>query len=178
MTLFLIFFFSPLVVDYNFATFSHHKEREKGYVGNATVKQQKEQLGLSRTHPRTHTLSLSSPLLLSSLTLSHSPTLSHPYTHSRTSTGTFTYKTRPTSHQIKTKRSESTMNSDLRASLLDLGFNLSQARAAVVAGNTTVESATEWYFSFSLPNCTSTFLFVHNHVQTHIRRTTVIYNCE
>ncbi|KAG0284119.1 hypothetical protein BGZ96_011519 [Linnemannia gamsii] len=39
------------------------------------------------------------------------------------------------------------MNSDLRASLLDLGFNLSQARAAVAAGNTTVESATEWIFA-------------------------------
>ncbi|KAF8944780.1 hypothetical protein BGZ47_003707 [Haplosporangium gracile] len=39
------------------------------------------------------------------------------------------------------------MNSDLRASLLDLGFNLSQARAAVAAGNTTVEAATEWIFA-------------------------------
>lgn len=39
------------------------------------------------------------------------------------------------------------MNSDLRASLLDLGFNLSQARAAVAAGNTTIEAATEWIFA-------------------------------
>ncbi|KAG0377939.1 hypothetical protein BGX24_005113 [Mortierella sp. AD032] len=38
------------------------------------------------------------------------------------------------------------MNSDLRASLLELGFNLSQARAAVAAGNTSVEAATEWIF--------------------------------
>ncbi|KAG0254467.1 hypothetical protein BG011_005769 [Mortierella polycephala] len=38
------------------------------------------------------------------------------------------------------------MNSDLRASLLDLGFTLSQARAAVAAGNTTVDAATEWIF--------------------------------
>lgn len=35
-------------------------------------------------------------------------------------------------------------SSDLRARLLDLGFNLSQARAAIAAGNTTVETATEW----------------------------------
>ncbi|KAF9182229.1 hypothetical protein BGZ50_005062 [Haplosporangium sp. Z 11] len=38
------------------------------------------------------------------------------------------------------------MNSDLRASLLDLGFTLSQARAAVAAGNTSVDAATEWIF--------------------------------
>ncbi|KAG0199285.1 hypothetical protein BGX28_007427 [Mortierella sp. GBA30] len=38
------------------------------------------------------------------------------------------------------------MSSDLRASLLELGFNLTQARAAVAAGNTTVEAATEWIF--------------------------------
>ncbi|KAF9106651.1 hypothetical protein BGX27_009066 [Mortierella sp. AM989] len=38
------------------------------------------------------------------------------------------------------------MNSDLRAQLLELGFSLSQARAAVAAGNGTVESATEWIF--------------------------------
>ncbi|KAG0309204.1 hypothetical protein BGZ98_004504 [Dissophora globulifera] len=38
------------------------------------------------------------------------------------------------------------MSSDLRARLLELGFNLSQARAAVAAGNETVESATDWIF--------------------------------
>ncbi|KAI1297558.1 hypothetical protein EDD11_007042 [Mortierella claussenii] len=38
------------------------------------------------------------------------------------------------------------MSSDLRARLLDLGFSLSQARAAVEAGNSTVEGATEWIF--------------------------------
>ncbi|KAI8595296.1 hypothetical protein EDD21DRAFT_448733 [Dissophora ornata] len=38
------------------------------------------------------------------------------------------------------------MNSDLRARLLDLGFNLTQARAAVAAGNDTVESAVSWIF--------------------------------
>ncbi|KAF8935315.1 hypothetical protein BGZ52_012873 [Haplosporangium bisporale] len=41
------------------------------------------------------------------------------------------------------------MNSDLRASLLELGFNLSQARAAVAAGNTTVEAAAEWIFTYN-----------------------------
>ncbi|KAF9437179.1 hypothetical protein BGZ76_001738 [Entomortierella beljakovae] len=38
------------------------------------------------------------------------------------------------------------MNSDLRALLLELGFSLTQARAAVAAGNDSVESATEWIF--------------------------------
>jgi len=36
------------------------------------------------------------------------------------------------------------MNSDIRASLLNCGFSLSQARAAIEAGNQTVEAATEW----------------------------------
>ncbi|GJJ74481.1 hypothetical protein EMPS_06839 [Entomortierella parvispora] len=38
------------------------------------------------------------------------------------------------------------MNSDIRASLLNCGFSLSQARAAIEAGNLTVEAATEWIF--------------------------------
>ncbi|KAF9992133.1 hypothetical protein BGZ79_003470, partial [Entomortierella chlamydospora] len=38
------------------------------------------------------------------------------------------------------------MSSDLRARLLELGFSLGQARAAVAAGNDTLESATEWIF--------------------------------
>ncbi|KAG0055014.1 hypothetical protein BGZ83_009784 [Gryganskiella cystojenkinii] len=38
------------------------------------------------------------------------------------------------------------MNSDLRASLLNCGFTLRQARAAIEAGHTTVDAATEWIF--------------------------------
>ncbi|KAG0368675.1 hypothetical protein BC939DRAFT_529193 [Gamsiella multidivaricata] len=49
-----------------------------------------------------------------------------------------------------------TTTSDLRARLLDLGFNLHQARAAVDAGNTTVESATEWIFDNSATPAPST----------------------
>ncbi|KAF9916394.1 hypothetical protein BX616_003862 [Lobosporangium transversale] len=41
------------------------------------------------------------------------------------------------------------MSSDLRANLLQLGFNLRQARAAVDAGNQTIEAATEWIFENS-----------------------------
>ncbi|KAF9582791.1 hypothetical protein BGW38_010756 [Lunasporangiospora selenospora] len=40
-------------------------------------------------------------------------------------------------------------SSDIRASLLDLGFSLSHARAAIAAGNTTIEAATEWLFANS-----------------------------
>jgi len=36
-------------------------------------------------------------------------------------------------------------SSDLRAQLLNLGISLSQARAAIAAGNTTVEAALDWY---------------------------------
>lgn len=38
------------------------------------------------------------------------------------------------------------ITSDLRAELLKLGISLSQARAAIAAGNTTVEAAMDWYY--------------------------------